>query len=153
MEFFNMIPFNNGDITIVSNDCDYDLHNFGNFIKLTQEIDKDKVNLYWEYPFNNIRINSDFKEPINKISNTQFEKEDTIILNLIFDSVQYLEIIAGDIDLPKSESEVLFEIRIDDKCTDNIFDTIEFEFQNSSVIRINCKSIEFKRYNKNYDRV
>ncbi|MCX6156800.1 MAG: hypothetical protein ACOYN6_04650 [Ignavibacteria bacterium] len=153
MEFFNMIPFNNGDITIVSNDCEYDLHNFGKFIKLTQDIDKEKVNLYWEYPVKNIRTDNDFKETTNLILNTRFGNENTIILNLIFDNVQYLEIKPGDIELPKSESEVLFEIRIDDKFKDDILDTFEFEFQNSAVIKINCKSVEFKRYNKNNDRV
>ena len=153
MEFFNMIHFNNGDITIVSNDCEYDLHNFGKFIKLTQDIDKEKVNLYWEYPVKNIRTDNDFKETTNLILNTRFGNENTIILNLIFDNVQYLEIKLGDIELPKSESEVLFEIRIDDKFKDDILDTFEFEFQNSAVIKINCKSVEFKRYNKNNDRV
>lgn len=148
-----MIPFNNGDITIVSNDCEYDLHNFGKFIKLTQDIDKEKVNLYWEYPVKNIRTDNDFKETTNLILNTRFGNENTIILNLIFDNVQYLEIKPGDIELPKSESEVLFEIRIDDKFKDDILDTFEFEFQNSAVIKINCKSVEFKRYNKNNDRV
>lgn len=148
-----MIPFNDGDITIVSNDCEFDLHNFGKFIKLIQDIDNEKVNLYWEYPLNNIRTVNDFKESTNVISNTQFENENTIILNLIFESVKYLEIKPGDIVLPKGESEVLFEIRIDDKFKDDILDTFEFEFQNSAVIKINCKSVEFKRFNKNNDRV
>lgn len=144
MKYFNMEKFPKNeliDLSIVSNDKVYDLHNDADFLGLRYNVSEKKILLIWRYPSNWFMengINIYEHDYIEKHNILKVERE----IKLIFDLVSYLQIIPRDSEIPFSEDNCLANIIIEngDKFNDEKF---IFEFQSGLEIGIKAKSITF----------
>lgn len=143
MRLINLLPINNGDITICTEIFEFDLHNFGKFVKINYNLIFKVIKLYWEYP--KLNISYKFRGSIdNKID---LDRNTNIILELTFREIKNFEISPSDVNYPDYEIQDLFEIRINNESQKGEFCEIEFEFQNSMLIKIITNEIELNILN------
>ena len=143
MNFINLKQFEHCDIEINSRQYCYDLHNNANFIELRYFLEKNEVNLVWNYPserFLNAKEWADNKEYLirNDVVDLNIRK-----IALIFENVSILKVDPRDIEIPLKENKTLSAISLYDENFKT--DCVGFDFISGLKIIIKAESVYFDR--------